>query len=207
MVPINTITGGESVERAIMYRPPSRQLYDYLQNNYHNAVNYIKDIGGTFVDNVKSLYNKYTSDEAIYNAKQTLANVGLHFSQDAIYDIEYGKLNQANLIMQRYMMAHPKVGDQYSRGMLYGFQNTFFDREPDAVGDERLDYYRAMDGVLQFDAEGNGYVEYMLYDDSVLGELDLTDDEQMSLARMYDLVTDALLAGVDPTDPENSMDA
>lgn len=205
MIPINTVCGGDDVEKAILYRPPSRSLYNFLQDNYQHAMNYVRDVGNGFIDNLKSLYNKYTSEEAIQRTKDILYSTGMHFSQDVIAPIEYNQLNNANLIMQRYMMAHPKVGDLYRRGMLHGFSETFFDREPDTYGEDRLDYGRVMDGVLQFDEEGNGFVEYFIQNDTIYDELDLTETEQFTLADMYSLVTAAISNGLDPTDPNNNL--
>lgn len=206
MIPVNTISGGENMERAILYRPPSRELYDYLQNNYQSALSYIQDTGSQFMANVKDLYNRFTSSEAIANAKATLMNAGIHFSQDVIYPLEYNRLNQANLMMQRYMMSHPKVSNLYKKHMVYGFQDTWIDREPNTYGEDRYDYGRVMDGVLQFDSEGNGYIEYFIQnDEDIYGELELTERERDIILDMYDLVNIAIANGLDPTDPNNSM--
>lgn len=205
MIPINTVIGGDDVERAVMYKPPSRELYNYLQDNFHNAMSYVKDIGTGFVNNLSTLYNKYTSLDSIHRTKETLLNHGVHFSQDVICNLDYTMLNQANLMMQRFIMAHPKVGDLYERGMLYGYQDTFFDREPDTYGSDRIDYGRAMDGILQFDSEGQGFIEHIIQDDSIYNEIELSESDQFTIASVYDYVTLALANGLDPTDPNNSM--
>ena len=204
MIPINMIHGTSELERAILCRPPSRQLADYLQNNFSSAMERIRSTSSTFINKVNDLYHRYTSDEAIARAKDALYDSGAYLHDDVITRTNYHDLNNTTLANQRYIMASPEIGRLHRRNMVHGFQDTFKDFEEGIYGEDRTDYKRVMDGIMQFDEEGNAfYNKYYFVDET--GDMDLTDNEKYSILESWKQVSYYLAQGIDPTDPDSNL--
>ena len=204
MIPINMVDGTRELEEAMLYRPPSRQLADYLQSNFSSAMERIRSTNTTFINRLNDLYHRYTSDEAIVRAKDVLYDSSTYLHDDVITRTNYHDLNNTTLANQRYIMASPEIGRLHRRNMVHGFQDTFKDFEEGIYGEDRTDYKRVMDGIMQFDEEGNAfYNKYYFVDET--GDMDLTDNEKYSILESWKQVSYYLAQGIDPTDPDSNL--
>jgi len=195
---VNVINGGDQAFSALVYRPPEQGLLDYFQNNLTTAAQMLGDAGRGFMDTAYSMYDKFNNSAVINAGKALLMNVGTHLNQQAIYYVDQNHMPDANLMMQSYIMANPVMNNLYQRDMSYGFQDTYYDLEPDNKGVERYDYQRVMDGVVTFDKEGLGIVTS--YHNSDETELDMM--EKITILDTWQQVEYMIACGVDPSDPE-----
>lgn len=198
MFKVDVVNGGDLAARALIYKQPSYSMTEYFLNNMNNVLNTVNNLSTSFVDSVKSLYNKFNSNEVIMASKQLLHQAGMSFNDWSIYTVPYGHFHQANLGMQRYIMLQPDVFKRYTENRCYGFQETFIDPEPDTPLEERVMYQNVMDGILQFDKEGYGY--YNTYSNTSEEELGLID--KISVLDTWHEVNRMLKEGFDPTDPD-----
>lgn len=195
---VNVINGGDQAFSALVYTPPSTEVLNYFQNNLTKASELLGAAGHRFMDNAYQMYDKFNSSAVINAGKALLMNVGSHLNQQAIYYVDQSHMANANLMMQSYIIANPVMNNLYQKDMSYGFQDTYYDLEPDNKGVERYDYQRVMDGVLTFDKEGLGIVTSYHNSDEI--ELDMM--EKITILDTWQQVEYMIACGVDPSDPE-----
>ena len=195
---VNVVKGGEQAFNALVYKPPEQGLLDYFQNNLNNATQMLGDAGQNFMNTAYNMYDKFNSSAVINAGKALLMNVGTHLNQQAIYYVDQNHMPNANLIMQSYIIANPVMNNLYQKNMAYGFQDTYFDPEPDNVGVERYDYQRVMDGVLTYDKEDNGIITRYFNSD----EVELDSMEKITILDTWQQVEYMIANGIDPSDPD-----
>lgn len=195
------IFGGDDAFNALIYKPPTETFINYLKSGINSAIGVTSSYSQSFVNNLNTMFNKFYSDEALFNAKAVLYNAGSHVSEDVIHVV---KLNNwtPNLIMQQYIMSHPEVNKTYNKQMLDGFSDTYVDFDPTNKGTDRLHYQAVMDGVLDFDKNGNGFICHYSLGDEVIRE-DLNVFDKLSVLDTWRSVEKLLADDIDPTDLNN----
>ena len=198
---VNVIPGGEFAENALLYQQPSPELINYINQNMQHVYEQGDMYSDMFKTTLQNMYDANLSQQALNNAQMLLSQAGTVLSENTIYEVPEDQLPYANYIMQQYIMAQPDLNLRYKRNMCHGYAETYFNYEPDTWGEDRTEYKRVMDGILQFDENGEGYFVHYSTDD----EVELTFNEQVSVLNTWRNVRNKLLAGIDPTDPEFNM--
>lgn len=192
------VKGGSLAAEALLYKQPDASLQEYIKNNIAYAVDATKNIGTSFVNTIGTMYNKFNNSEVINAAKMILYNAGTHLSQDVIHYVNYNNIHNANLTMQRYILVNPVIYGLYQNNMCHGYADTFIDNvSRDTLLEDRIEYQQVMDGLLQFDKEGEGYVHHYSHEHPDLEHFDklaITDTWYEALRRIEE--------GIDPTDPD-----
>lgn len=201
MIQAAVIRGGSSVEDSLLYRPLENNVLNYLNQHIDTAIQATRNLSQTFIDGVHSLYNKFNSDQARLQSKLAMNYAGQHIDQNMIHYVKYEQLHAANLMMQRYILAHPQLGELHSQDMCYGYQDTFIPLEPGKYGKDTIEYSRVMDGVIQFEEDGKSFIEtYSIYDNDTHGD-DIDIIDQISILRSWDNVSRMIANKIDPSDP------
>lgn len=195
---VNVIQGGDSAFDAMIYGQPTNSVLQYLNNSIESARVALGNAGSRFMDNARSMYEKFNGRAAIEQGKMLLMNIGSHVNQDAIYTVREDQIQNINIAMQRYVMSNPVVSKMYNKNMCYGYQETYLDNEPGVVGKDREDYGRVMDGMLYFDKDGDGLITHY---SSSKEEDDLYITEKISILDTWHMVEQMIVKGIDPTDP------
>lgn len=198
MFKVDVVNGGDLAARALIYKQPSYSMTDYFLNNMNNVFNTVNNLSTSFVEGVKSIYDKFNSNEVVLASKQLLHQAGMSFNDWSIYTVPYGHFHEANLGMQQYIMMQPDIFKRYSENRCYGFQETFIDPEPDTPLEERAMYQSVMDGVIQYEKDGTGFHKH--YSNSSDEELSVID--KLSVLDTWHEVQRMLQEGFDPTDPD-----
>ncbi len=195
---VKTIHGGGAGFNALIYQPPDERLLNYFNTNIQRVANVVGDISTQFVDTTRALYDKFNSSSVIAASKALIYGVGDHTNQNMIYPLGYENVGNANIAMQQYVMAHPEVSSLHEDNMCDGYESMYFNQEPEVFGKDRMDYQRVMDGVVQYDEDGMGYVmRYTNTDDTTLDTFD-----QFAILDTWRQVERLIAEGIDPTDPE-----
>jgi hypothetical protein len=196
---VKVIEGGDESFRAMVYGTVNNGVREYLKNNMNNVLENTANLSKSFIDNTKALYEKYSSTEAINRAKGYLYNIGTkHFKEDVIQYLNYNNVQDANLIMQRYIMAEPTVFNLYKKNLCNGFQDTYLDNyDQHTKVEDTLEYQQVMDGVLQFDKDGEGYIEHISHSGDDLDHMD-----KMAILDTWDNVRLLIHNQIDPTDKD-----
>lgn len=201
MIPVTVLKGGDDVANALIYKPLSGVNMAYLQDQLQSTYANIRNIGERFVGAVKSMFNNEHSEEKLNRARMALYSAGVHFDQNMIHPVTYNNYSNMNLLMQRYVMSQPDVNAMYKKNKCYGFQETYVDPEPGIYGEERTDYRRVMDGMLQFEKDDEGLGYFMHYSDTSDAD-DLSTLDKMSVLQTWDVAARLLSEGLDPTHPD-----
>jgi hypothetical protein len=201
MIQVPTVQGGEFAANALLYKQPTPEVINYVNNKLDNIVNHVHGLSSRFKSTVQNLYQQAYNSDIINAAKRYLSQSDYALRQDVIYTIPYEQFNTANLIMQQYIMAEPTLNNLHRKNMCYGFQDTYFDSEPNTYGKERMDYQRVMDGVLQFEKEEDNekslaYTYHYSNDDSI----ELTEPERIAILDTWHEVARMIAEGKDPSE-------
>ena len=193
---IKVIDGGDTAARALLYRQPNPTMIDYINTGLNRLMEYGNNLSEGFKTAISNVYNQYWSDSALEASKWVLHSVG-GTQQDVILPVPYETFNNANLLMQRYIISQPELNELYRKNMCHGFDGTYYNIEPNTYGEDRYEYQRVMDGVLQFNTEGSGYINHYSNSDEV--ELDFV--EKITILDTWNNVARILAEGRDPSDP------
>lgn len=194
----NIVRGGEAMENALLFQQPSQAMINYIQENLQPIYDAGSNYSQLFKDNVQNMYNANLSQDALLNAQILLSQAGTALGENAIVELTPDQIPYANFKMQQYIMACPQIQEKYKRNLCHGFQETYYNPEPDTYGEDRRDYQRVMDGIMQYDENGEGYVMYYSTDDD---EEELTFYQKVSILNTWHNVKNLLSTGKDPTDP------
>jgi len=197
---VRVVSGGDTALRALMYKPLTETARAYISDKIDMATTAIGNYGGGFIDQVKSVYNTFNSDAAINAAKSLLYNANSHLDQTAIYGITPEYIPQANLTMQRYIMAQPDIYNMYRDNMVNGFEETFVDTDEFEDPTHREDYRVVMNGSIKEFEDGTPYITTYndVYED---GSETIDMYEKFAVMKTWDSAMSLLADGIDPTDP------
>lgn len=200
---MQVITGGARTFSALAYQNqhPENQNYfaQKLQNFTQTFGDAVSNVAGGFMSNASELFDKFYGSEAVRLAKAAVRKVKSIWDRDDIRELfGIGEIQQAKLIMQRWIMAEPTYRHMYHEQRCDGFSNSYVDLEPGAVGDAHYDYRRVMDGLL-VDDEEEGWSMTHYIEDLREGDVDLELDEQLTILSVWDVVAmHAKAGGEDP---------
>lgn len=162
----------------------------------------LTDAGRAFMSNAQEIFDQYNSAEALRLARAAINKASSLFQSNTIRPMfVIAELQNAPLIMQRFIMAEPLTRQLFHEQRIDGFSGTYVDLQPGAVGEDHYDYRRVMDGVLVDDDENDWKVTTYL-DDLAEGDRDLTFDEKIDILSTWDWVRAYLKHGED--DPTSS---
>jgi len=194
---VNTVDGGRQAFNSLLYNVPDTNTLTWLNNNINKAREVLTGVADNLISATENLYNKVNSNVVINAAKALVAGHGGHTNHHTIYALDYSNMGSANYIMQQYIMANPKVQELYQDNLCYGFEETYYNPEPDVVGVDRLDYQRVMDGVV-YEGEDGLYINHYSNTD----DIELTLSDQHDVLDTWQHVEHMLLSSDDPTDPD-----
>lgn len=196
---ISTFKGGRQAFNALVYAPSDPTIMDRLNAGLNTAISATTAMSERFMEGIKSIYDRYSSSAAITASKLLLYEAGGHMNENVIMPYNYDNLGNANLIMQRYIMAEPNVAKLHKRGMCYGFADTYINPEPDTYGEESYLYKSVMDGMLVSNRETEG-LTFFSCSHEMMKPLDFLDKSAILLT--WDAVALSLMNDCDPTDPD-----
>lgn len=191
---VNVIRGGDLAANAFLYGVPDPGVINYLQAGIQKAAEVTGNMGRSFIESAKAIYDRFNSSSAINAAKALLYNVTDHMGGMTIQHLTVDNY-KPNIIMQRYIMCQPEIANLYKQNMCNGFQDSYIDLEPNTYGKERFEYDLIMDGVLQLEQED----PYMIHTSQTLYD-DLESLDQFAILNTWDTVANMLANGKDPTD-------
>lgn len=194
---VNVVRGGRGSFNALLYNVPDNNTLNWINNNMNKAREALVGVGDTLMNTASMLYNKVNSNAAINSAKAMVSSQGDHGNQYMVYGLGYDNMGSANYIMQQYIMANPVVNKLYQDNMCNGFEETYYNPEPDVYGTDRLDYRRVMDGVL---TEEDGCMVINHY--SSTDDVELEPYDKWAILSTWAQAEQLILNDIDPTDPE-----
>ena len=203
MATIKVVQGDDASFRAMTYgydRHPG--TINYIQNSINDVVrhsNILTNYASEFFSNAAATSESLIGERAILLAKASLARVNNIFVQNDIHYIgSMEEIQNAPLIMQRYIMAMPELRQLYHNQLCDGYSNTYVDNNPGDIGETHYDYRRVMNGIVVSDEYEDKVTFYL--DELLEGDRELFLSEQSNIKHTWEIVAQLIKYDIDPTD-------
>lgn len=187
----------------LMFPEQNMNNYQYIVNQFGGFSNTLTDIGRGFLEASKQIYERINDAEFARKAREALRSIKNYFKPDGIYYLNnLEDLQNAQVRMQRFIMAEPTIRDLYHNQRCDGYSDTYVDVQPGAIGNNHYDYRRVMDGIVQVHELDNGESTFTVntyLEDLKDGDRNLTFDEQCNILSTWEIVQMYIKAGNDPT--------
>jgi hypothetical protein len=204
--------GGERELNLFTAGEPHPSMLQFMKEQASVLGSYIQTTGSQFAQNVLTSYETYHSDGALRHARAALSKVKNYFQSDKISDLEsMYDIQQAGLIMQRYVMSEPTLRQMYHNGQCNGYAGSYVDPFPGKIGDQDYNYRRVMNGMLQTTApteeQPDGGWKFEVYVEELFeGDRELDFHEQKAITNTWERLRYSLKHSLlDPSSPENDM--
>jgi len=171
----------------------------YIQQNLSQFSDALSESGRAFMEHHRAIYEAIDHSEIARKARRVMRSVKGLFTPDSIVALEtLEDLQNAQLQMQRYMMAMPDIRKLYFRNKCDGFRDTYVDMEPNRIGDDHYDYRKVMSGHVEVMDDGS-WCARQYFDELHEGDRALDADERMLIRKTWDAMRLAIQQGQDPT--------
>lgn len=140
---------------AAVYGEPHPSTVQYLKSQYDNFVTHTGNAVSEFYKQSLAGFQHYNGSQALAFARSVIGK--MTSKTDLPYIVSYDTLHElqnASVVMQRWLMANPTVRIKYQQQLCDGYSDTYIDQEPGAIGRNHYDYQLATNGMLEFDEDG-----------------------------------------------------
>jgi hypothetical protein len=173
----------------------TRQFVQQQLSGFNNS---LTDVGRSFIETSRSIYDQFNNSNAIRMAKAVVRMAKGIFHPNTIYELnDLEVMRSCQPIMQRYMMAEPTIRKLYHQQRCDGYSDTYYDVQPKVVGVDHYDYRRVTDGMVNDDDDGWTCVNH--YEDLRPDDKDLSIEEKVDILKSWELAEMFIKAGEDPT--------
>jgi hypothetical protein len=202
---INLIYNHDNAFDAIVYGEQHPANLEFFRQQTRGLSETLTDAGRNFFSNVQQLHEQFNGSEAIRLAKAAVRASKSLFKPNIVSGIfDMGEMQQAQPIMQRFIMANPVVRQMYHDQRCDGYGDTYVDMQPNKIGEDHYDYRRVMHGMVQESQEYDWTATFHM-DELHDGDKHLTMDEQVDILQTWEIVEMFLAKGdEDPTSPFNN---
>jgi hypothetical protein len=195
--------GASDAFNALVYGEQHPSTVEFLRSQFNNATGLLTDAARSFYERAHKTFEHFNSNAAMTfarNAIQTLTGGNISGIDRIFYLSELAQLQQANLVMQRWLMANPMVRERYLDQRLDGYSDTYINIHGNDIGWRHYDFRVATNGVMQINDDGDAvWTEYP--EELREGDRDLTLLEQIDIRDSWNAMNVLMHLGDDPTDP------
>lgn len=162
-------------------------LNNYLANQMAQIQPAFNAFSQRIYDSIASSYNFINDKLVQYGILNQLQSQGLQALDNYYMTLSsFQDLQNANLTMQRWVMAHPVVRQLYLDQNIDGYSNSYQNVFGKDVGENDYNYRRIMDGAL-VDGDDCWVVKYYL-DDLMPGDREPNHYEKTQVRNTYDTI-------------------
>lgn len=178
---------------------------NWLQDRTYNLMQNVSSTTAGWFNKARTFYQTISESDALQALRNLTAKADTSWMGNNIhYCNSIEQIQTANPIMQRYIMAEPRLRDLYLNDSVEGYAGSYTNYHGTAVGVNHYDYRRVMDGmgiVTDTHLEWNDFYEIVPEEDK---ELSLF--EKVDIIRTWNLVNRELDAHeMDPTSPIGNL--
>lgn len=195
------VQGGVDAFNAMRGGFPSQTSIQQLQQQFQQSMTYLNDAQRSIVSNAQTAYRLMTQNESanlLRNLGTKINNVWSSGIQQ-LYSLD--EIQTADIIMQRWIMAHSGLRTMYLDNCCDGYGEAYENVQGESVGRDQYDWRQVMNGVAVTSEEGNAYTEFY-HDSRSRDDIVLSVSEQVDILSTWSLI-DRLLdeQDEDPTSP------
>lgn len=198
------VSGGETEFNGLIYGDKHPGTLSFLQNQLTTGLSQtLTDVGKRVYSSLGAMFEKFNGSEAMHLIKAARRKVSNVFQQDVIrplWDIE--EIQQATLVMQRWIMAMPEIRKLYHDQRCDGFSTTYQDMQPDVIGRKHYDYRCVLNGLAQTEEDGTLKITYF-YDEEHPDDATLSLEDKKDITNTWEYVRYFLAKG--ERDPSSKL--
>ena len=151
------ISGDNGIFDALVYGQGNQSGQEYmmlLNQQFMNALT--PDLMVYYTNIANTAYAGINQAEAMNRLRLVGGQYFNMFQPEAILYLQtLEHFQNANIVMQRWLMANPTIRQMYHRGEIDGYSQTYVDHEPNRVGNEHYDYICATNNTWVMDQHGD----------------------------------------------------
>jgi hypothetical protein len=162
--------------------------------------NTVSATASAFFDQARSMYQMISSNDAIQALRNLTVKNDNAWDTNTIHAIStIAGLQTAAPVMQRWIMAEPRLRQMYVNNEVDGFSETYTNLQGDNIGAKQFDWRQVNTGIVKF-KEDEAY--FTNYHEELYGNDELSVSQRVDILRTWNAVNDALDAGEeDPSSP------
>lgn len=193
--------GDDSNAVESLFGKPMQATQDYIAQSVQQYVHNIGQTASNIATNVMSRFQDISSSinlQRVANMRSRLNSVWQSNSIRRLPDL--GSIQEAPVVMQRWIMAAPRLRSSYNRDGCSGYDGKYIDNRPGGVAETHYDYRRVMNGIVE-DKSYTNYHEVLLDRDDILNIM-----EKAAIKATWDVINGIVEeTNMDPTSPYNEM--
>jgi hypothetical protein len=171
----------------VLYGDKSNLVKSYLENQLSNIPVVFNEFTQRIQDNLNASYQWVTDTLTKYNILNRLRKNNVNIVDNYFTELlTFEALQNANPTMQRWVMAHPVVRQEYINNNIEGYPDSYVNIFGNDIGSEDYNYRRVMDGVVQ-DTE-DGFVINHYIDELLPGDRELDHNEKAVILNTWDAI-------------------
>lgn len=171
----------------LLYGDQTSKVTNYLYNQIQALPKAFNGFAERVYNSMLTSYN-YLTDHLVQHVVMTqLQDNGLAAVNDYYRELTaFNQFTQANLTMQRWVMAHPGVKELYNKQAIDGYSETYTPIDGNGVGENDYNYRRVMNNGLQDTDEGWKVQTYI--DELYHGDRELNFREKVLIRNSWDAI-------------------
>lgn len=171
----------------VLYGSKAGVLNNYLMRQMQSLTPAFNDFSARIYNSIQSSYNFINDKLTQYGLMNQLEAQGVQALDNYYQELtSFTQLQEANLTMQRWVMAHPQVRQLYLDQNLDGYSGTYQNVFGKDVGEQDYNYRRAMDGALE-STDDHWVVKHYL-DELLPGDKEPQHYEKVKIRHTYDAI-------------------
>lgn len=169
----------------VLYGDKSNVISNYLYNQIQQLPQAYNEFSDRIRNAMTASYNYVNDKLTQYGILNQLQNNGVKVV-DNYYEelLTFQHLQNANLTMQRWVMAHPQIKQMYVDQNLDGYSETYKNISGKTVGEDDYNYRLVMDGGLI--PTNDGWVVKHYLEDMQIGDRELTHFEKVRVRNTWE---------------------
>jgi hypothetical protein len=168
----------------LVYGDKTNVIKSYLEQQLAQIPAVFNEFGQRVYETLNQSYHWVTDQLTKYQIFNQLKQQNVHLGNNAFRELlSFEELQNANILMQRWVMAHPDVRYLYLENNIEGYPDTYVNVFGNDIGENDYNYRRVMDGVLQSDDEKWWFKVYN--EDLMIGDRELEHREKVMILNTW----------------------
>lgn len=143
------VSGHPDMFNHLAFGVPTQRVANFLESQFNNMSATLSEAGQAFMERSRAVFERFHGAESMRLAKAAMRTVQHMFDPDDVHFLgTISAMQQANLKMQRWVMACPEIRDLYHQQRCDGYSITYVDTEPGFVGKEHTDWRIVNNGFV-----------------------------------------------------------
>lgn len=171
----------------VLYGDKSNLISGYLYNQLQALPKAFNAFSERVYNNLTTSYNFINDKLTQYGIMNQIQSNGVKIVDNYFEQLTtFQQLQNANLVMQRWVMANPQMKELYNNQNLDGYSDTFKNVSGKGVGESDYNYRMVMDGVVT--PTDDGFIIKNYLEDHLLGDKELSTFEKTKILNTWDAI-------------------